>query len=125
VHLVLTARAEGFLHGRPDLGDAIARLQSFQEAGADVLFAPGVRDLTDISTLVQSVDRPVNVILGPGITVAELAEAGVARISVGGSFAYAALGAAVDAARELLTTGTHTAWEQVASGRRAVGAAFG
>ena len=126
VHLVLTARAEGFLHGRPDLGDAIARLQSFQEAGADVLFAPGVRDLADIRSLVQSVNRPVNVILGPGgLTVGDLAEAGVARISVGGSFAHAALGTMVDAARALLTTGTHTAWEHVATGREAVRAALG
>ncbi len=124
-HLVLTARAEGFLHGRPDLGDAIARLQSFQEAGADVLFAPGVRDLADINTLVRSVDRPVSVLLGTGLTVAALAELGVARISVGGSFAFAAMGAAVEAARELLATGTHTAWEQMAAGRDAVRSAFG
>ena len=123
--LVLTARAEGFLHGRPDLGDAIARLQSYQSAGADVLYAPGLRDIADIRTLVAEVDRPVNVLALPGgPAVAELAEAGVARISVGGGFAYAALGGLVDAATELLERGTYGFWEQSARGRSAARAAF-
>lgn len=125
VHLVLTARSEGFLHGRSDLGEAIARLQSFQEAGADVLFAPGVRDLNDIRTVVHSVDLPVNVILAPGaITVADLAEVGVARISVGGSLAYIALGALVEAAGELLEQGSYSFADRAASGRDAVRSAF-
>ena len=86
VHFVLTARAENHIRGRDDLADTIARLQAFQAAGADVLYAPGLMDLGDIASLVQAVDRPVNVIVRPGgPTVGELAEAGVARISVGGS----------------------------------------
>ena len=92
--LVLTARAENHIHGRDDLADTIARLQSFQEAGADVLFAPGVRELSDIRELIASVDLPVNVLVLPGMAnVSELAEAGVSRISVGGAFAFAAYGA--------------------------------
>src|SRR6185312_5452791 len=84
--LVLTARAENLIHGRDDLADTIARLQSYQEAGADVLFAPGVRELSDIRTMVSSVDLPVNVLVLPGMpSVSELAEAGVSRISVGGA----------------------------------------
>jgi 2-methylisocitrate lyase-like PEP mutase family enzyme len=125
VGLVLTARAEGFLHGRPDLGDAIARLQAYQSAGADVLYAPGLRDLADIRTLVEEVDLPVNVLALPGgPTVAELAEVGVARISVGGGFAYAALGGLVDAATELLEHGTYGFWDQGARGRATARAAF-
>lgn len=123
--LVLTARAEGFLHGRPDLADAIARLQAFQEAGADVLYAPGLSNLDDIRTLVAAVDRPVNVLALPGgPTVPELADAGVARVSVGGGFAYAAIGALVEAGRELLDQGTYGFWERAGIGRSAARAAF-
>lgn len=123
--LVLTARAEGFLHRRPDLGDAISRLQAFQEAGADVLYAPGLFDLDDVRSLVASVDRPVNVLALPGgPSVAELAEVGVARVSVGGGFAYAALGALVEAGRELLDHGTYGFWERAGVGRTAVKTAF-
>jgi 2-methylisocitrate lyase-like PEP mutase family enzyme len=105
--LVLTARAENYLHGRPDLADTIARLQAYQEAGADVLYAPGLSRIEDIGQVVRSVDRPVNVLVLPtGPTVAELGEAGVRRISVGGWFAWAALGATVEAARELRERGT-------------------
>jgi 2-methylisocitrate lyase-like PEP mutase family enzyme len=122
--LVLTARYEGFLYGHTDLAEAIARLQAFQEAGADVLFAPGIRDLEQIRTLVAEVDRPVNVIGGPGSpTVAELADAGVRRVSVGGGFAWAAMGGLVDAATELLEQGTY-AGELGARGRTAARAAF-
>jgi 2-methylisocitrate lyase-like PEP mutase family enzyme len=125
VHLVLTARAEGFLYGRPDLADAITRLQAFQEAGADVLYAPGVVDLDDLRQLVSSVDRPVNVLALAGApSVAELAEVGVARISVGGAFAYAALGALAEAGRELLDHGTYGFWERAAAGRAAARQAF-
>ena len=106
---VLTARAEGFLHGRPDLDDTIRRLQAFARAGAEVLYAPGLPDLAAIRLVCASVDRPVNVVMGlvgPTYTVAELAEAGVKRISVGGSFARAALGALMRAAREVKEQGT-------------------
>jgi 2-methylisocitrate lyase-like PEP mutase family enzyme len=122
---VLTARAENHVHGRDDLADTIARLQSFQEAGADVLFAPGLRELSDIREVIGSVDLPVNVLVLPGMpSVAELAEAGVSRISVGGGFAYAALGAAVEAARELQETGTYGFWETAAKGAKAAHEAF-
>jgi 2-methylisocitrate lyase-like PEP mutase family enzyme len=123
--LVLTARSENYVHGRFDLADTIARLQSFQEAGADVLFAPGVRELDEVRELVRSVDRPVNVLALPGMpTVAELAEAGVSRISVGGSFAFAAYGAAARAGRELLESGTYGYWETAAEGAKATFEAF-
>ena len=109
--IVLTARAENLLHGRRDLADTIARLQAYQEAGADVLFAPGLRALADIRAVVTSVDRPVNVLVVPGCpTVAELAGLaglGVARISVGGSFAFTAYAALVAAATELRDAGTY------------------
>jgi len=126
VHLMLTARAENHLHGRPDLADTIARLQAYQEAGADVLYAPGLRRLEDIRRLVASVDRPVNVLAVAGAPpVAELAAAGVARISVGGAFAFAALGAVVEAATELRQAGTYGYLEQAGRGRTAAGSAFG
>jgi 2-methylisocitrate lyase-like PEP mutase family enzyme len=115
--LVITARAEGYLHGRPDLADAIARLQSFQEAGADCLYAPGITDLDEIRTLVSEVDRPVNVLARKGApTIAELASVGVRRVSVGGGFAWAAVGGLVDAARELLDEGTYEFWDQAGRG---------
>src|SRR5215218_270983 len=113
VRLVLTARAENYLYGRPDLADTIARLQAYQAAGADVLYAPGISDLEEIRQLVASVDRPVNVLARPGVpTVAELAEAGVRRVSVGGAFAFAVLGALVEAATELRAAGTYGFWRQ-------------
>jgi 2-methylisocitrate lyase-like PEP mutase family enzyme len=125
VHLVLTARAENFLHGRSDLADTIARLQSFQEAGADVLYAPGLANLDDIRSVVSAVDRPVNVLALPnGPTVAELAGVGVRRVSVGGAFAYAALGAVVEAARELREDGTYGFWKGAGAGAAAARAAF-
>jgi len=124
-HLVLTARAENYLHGRPDLANTIGRLQAYQEAGADVLFAPGVTAPGDIRELVRSVDRPVNVLALPGAPeVAELAAIGVARISVGGAFAYVALDAVASAARELRDNGTYGYLDQSAPGRRAATAAF-
>ncbi|MCA1846291.1 MAG: isocitrate lyase/phosphoenolpyruvate mutase family protein [Actinobacteria bacterium] len=125
VMLVLTARAENHIRGRDDLADTIARLQAYQEAGADVLFAPGLTKLEDIRSVVSSVDRPVNVLAMPnGPTVAELAEAGVRRISVGGAFAFAAYGALIEAARELLEEGTYGFWERTKIGRAAVQEAF-
>lgn len=106
---LLTARAENHLCGRPDLDDTIRRLQAFAEAGADVLYAPGLPDLDDIRAVCAAVDRPVNVVMGlrgPGWTVEELSAAGVRRISVGGSFARAALGALRRAAEEVRDHGT-------------------
>jgi 2-methylisocitrate lyase-like PEP mutase family enzyme len=123
--LVLTARAENHVHGRDDLADTISRLQSFQEAGADVLFAPGVRTLDQISNIVSSVDVPVNVLVLPGMpSVSELAGAGVSRISVGGAFAFAAYGAALAAGRELLESGTYDFWETAGPGGAAAHEAF-
>lgn len=125
VHLVLTARAENHLHGRPDLPDTIARLQAYQEAGADVLFAPGLTTLEDIAAVIAAVKLPVNVLALPGMpSVAELAAAGVARISVGPGFAYAALGSVVEAARELREEGTYAFWERAGVGAGAAEDAF-
>ena len=125
VRLVLTARAENYLHGRPDLADTIARLQRFSAAGADVLYAPGLSSLDDIRAVISEVDKPVNVIARPGApTVSQLAEVGAARISVGGAFAWVALAAVVDAARELLDQGTYGFLDRVSTGRDAARAAF-
>ena len=119
--LVLTARAENYLHGRPDLADTITRLQAYQAAGADVLYAPGLASLADIRQVVTAVDRPVNVLAFPGVPpVSELAGAGVSRVSVGGAFAYAALGALVGAATELRDKGTYGYLGSSATGRQAV-----
>ena len=123
--LVLTARAENFLHGRPDLADTISRLQAYQAAGADVLYAPGLTRLEDIRQVVKAVDRPVNVLAISGApAVSELAEAGVSRVSVGGAFAFAVLGALVDAATELRDKGTYGYLARAAVGRQAVARAM-
>ncbi len=125
VHLVLTGRAENYLHGRPDLADTIARLEAYQEAGADVLYAPFVTAAQDVRTLVSSLDRPINVLARPGLPpVAELAELGVSRVSVGGAFAFAALGAVIDAAEELRGPGTYGFSQGAAVGARGARAAF-
>ena len=123
--LVLTARAENFIRGNPDLGDTIERLQAYQEAGAEVLYAPGLVDIADIRSVVSSVDRPVNVLLMPGIApIEELAEAGVARISVGGTFSAVAFGALARAARELKEQGTYGFFELAREGRELTTKAF-
>jgi len=123
---VLTARAENLIRGVDDLADTIARLQAYQAAGADVLFAPGLVDLAEIRAVVGDLERPVSVILRPGgPSVAELAEAGVARVSVGGALCWVGWAAVADAARELLTVGTHGYDATVAAGGRAAGLAFG
>jgi 2-methylisocitrate lyase-like PEP mutase family enzyme len=123
--LVLTARAENHLHGRNDLSDTIARLQRYAAAGADVLYAPGLSRADDIGEVVGCSDRPVNVLaIAAAPPVAELAELGVARISVGGAFAFAALGALTEAAQELRTSGTFGFQRQAAIGRQAAAAAF-
>jgi 2-methylisocitrate lyase-like PEP mutase family enzyme len=107
VPFVLTARAENYVAGRPDLADTIARLQAYQEA--DVLFAPGLVTADEIASVVRSVDRPVNVLMGrpgQGIDLAALAAMGVKRVSVGSALARVALGAFLRAARELREQGT-------------------
>jgi 2-methylisocitrate lyase-like PEP mutase family enzyme len=106
--IVLTARAENHVHGRHDLEDTITRLVAYQEAGADVLFAPRLRGMEQIRAVLQAVDRPLNVVVWTHVPpIAELAEAGVSRVSVGASFAFAAYGGLVEAARELQNTGTY------------------
>jgi len=126
VRLVITARAENLIHGRDDLDDTIARLQAYERAGADVLYAPGLVAVDDVRRVVSAVDRPVNVLARPGgPSVAELAGAGVARISVGGAFAFAGLGAVIEAGRELLDAGTYGFLDRAAVGAAAVRRAFG
>ena len=111
VPFMLTARAENLLHGRPDLDDTIRRLQAFDKAGADVLYAPGLRDLATIRIVVAAVGKPVNVVMSaadPAITAAQLAETGVKRISVGGALSRLALAAFLKGAREMKDKGTFT-----------------
>jgi 2-methylisocitrate lyase-like PEP mutase family enzyme len=107
----LTARAENHLHGRTDLKDTIRRLQAYQEAGADVLYAPGLRTREEIAEVARSVDRPVNVLMGaPGLNLSldDLSDLGVKRISVGSALSRAALGAFLRAGHEMLEHGTFT-----------------
>jgi methylisocitrate lyase len=108
--VVLTARSEGFIVGRPDLDETIRRLVAFSEAGADCLYAPGIRDLSQIGQVVRAVaPKPVNVLVSSSFaTVEQLAALGVRRISVGGALARAALASFVRAAEEILATGTFT-----------------
>jgi 2-methylisocitrate lyase-like PEP mutase family enzyme len=116
----LTGRAENYLVGRPDLADTIRRLQSYQEAGADVLYAPGLRTRDDIAAVVRSVDRPVNVVMplqGVQLTLADLSSLGVKRISIGSALSRAALGAFLRAAKEMKERGTFTFGEEAVSFR--------
>jgi 2-methylisocitrate lyase-like PEP mutase family enzyme len=111
----LTARAENYLAGCPDLGDTIKRLQAYQTAGADVLYAPGIISKDDIATIVKSVDRPVNVVMGlqgVQLSLTELSALGVKRVSVGSALSRAALGAFLRAAHEMREHGTFTFAEQ-------------
>jgi 2-methylisocitrate lyase-like PEP mutase family enzyme len=111
VRFVLTARAENFLHGRRDLDDTIRRLQAFERAGADVLYAPGVRDLATIRAVAAAVSRPINVVMSaadPALTVDQLAEAGVKRVSVGGALSRLALAAFLEGALEMKERGGFT-----------------
>lgn len=103
----LTARAENLIRGRDDLDDTLRRLQAFQAAGADVLYAPGLKTIEEITTVTGALDRPVNVLapMTRGLTVSELAAAGVKRISIGGALAYACLAPLFRAAEEMLETG--------------------
>jgi 2-methylisocitrate lyase-like PEP mutase family enzyme len=111
IRFMLTARAENFLHGRRDLDDTIRRLRAFEAAGAEVLYAPGLRDLASIRAVTAAVGKPVNVVMSsadPTITVAQLAEAGVKRISVGGALSRLALAAFLKGAREMKEQGSFT-----------------
>jgi 2-methylisocitrate lyase-like PEP mutase family enzyme len=115
---MLTARCENYLVGKTDLKDTIARLQAYQEAGADVLYAPGLRTKDDIAAVVSSVDRPVNVLMplqGLSFTLAELSDLGVKRVSVGSALSRAALGAFLRAAREMNQQGTFTFADEAVS----------
>jgi 2-methylisocitrate lyase-like PEP mutase family enzyme len=115
---LLTARAENYLWGKPDLADTIKRLQLFSEAGADVLYAPGLPDLEAIKTVCAEVDKPVNVVMGlqgTNYSVGALSDAGVKRVSVGGSFARAALGEFMRAAQEVMHEGTFAYSERAIS----------
>lgn len=113
----LTARAENFLRGNPDLDDTIRRLQAFEKAGADVLYAPLLPDLEAIRTVCASVSKPVNVLAGrPTLSVAELAGAGVKRISLGGLLSRAAFGGLLRALREIKEHGTFAFAREAASG---------
>jgi 2-methylisocitrate lyase-like PEP mutase family enzyme len=113
--VLLTARSEGFIVGRPDLGETIRRLTAYSEAGADCLYAPGIRTRADITAVVEAVaPKPVNVLVGGDFTtVAELAELGVRRISVGGALARSAWTGFLQAAREIADHGTFTRFAQI------------
>src|SRR5712691_7861876 len=111
IRFMLTARAENLLHGRIDLDDTIRRLQAFEKAGADVLYAPGVRDLAAIRTVVSALNKPFNLVMGfadPTLTVDQLSAAGVKRISAGGAMSRFSLAAFLKSARELKDRGSFT-----------------
>jgi 2-methylisocitrate lyase-like PEP mutase family enzyme len=115
--MVITARAENHFRKRKDLDDTIERLLAYQEAGADVLYAPGLRSVEQIGSVLEAVERPLNVLVLPGVpSVTELAKAGVSRVSVGAAFAFAAYEALVEAAKELRDTGTHGYLERARRG---------
>jgi 2-methylisocitrate lyase-like PEP mutase family enzyme len=123
---MLTARAENYLHGRCDLKETIGRLQAYQEAGADVLYAPGITSNDEIATLVRSVDRPVNVLVGlrgAPSNMADLSAIGVRRVSLGSGLARAAFGSLLSAAREMREQGTF-AFAEDAPSSRDIGAMF-
>lgn len=103
---VLTARAENFLYGRRDMDETLRRLNAFADAGADVLYAPGLRKIELVREVCQGVSRPVNVLATAGLTVAQIADAGAKRISLGGAFALAAIRGLVRAATEVQEKGT-------------------
>ncbi|WP_440641274.1 isocitrate lyase/PEP mutase family protein [Bradyrhizobium sp. PUT101] len=118
IPFTLTARAENFLHGRKDVDDTIRRLQAFEAAGADVLYAPGLYDLATIRTVVSSLGKPFNHVMGfadPTLTVAQLSAAGVKRISVGGAMSRYALAAFLNSAREMKDKGSFTYVREMAA----------
>ena len=98
---MVTARAENHIRGNPDLDDTIARLQAYESAGADVLYAPGLRTATEIRAVCDAVSRPVNVLALGGLSLAEIVDAGAQRVSVGGGLTWVAVKAMADAAREI------------------------
>ena len=115
---MLTARAENYLYGRPDLDDTLERLVGYEAAGANVLYAPGLPDTDTIRQVCAAVDKPVNVVAGigmKGVTLADLERCGVRRVSVGSSLARTALGAMLSAAKEIRDCGTFTAFESAAA----------
>ncbi len=115
---MLTARAENYLHGRPDLADTIERLQGYESVGANVLYAPGLPDVKTIKSICESVSKPVNVVAGialRGVSVSDLQHCGVQRISTGSSLARTAIGSMLDAARHILSEGRFDAFESAAS----------
>jgi 2-methylisocitrate lyase-like PEP mutase family enzyme len=124
--MIITARAENHLRGNPDIEDTVARLRSYQEAGADVLYAPGVERLRDLELIISSVERPLNVLIRPGTPpLSRLAEIGVARVSVGGALAFLAYGSVATAAGELLREGSYGFLDGAARGSDAAKLAFG
>ena len=108
-HFTLTARAENLLHGRRDLDDTIRRLQAFESAGADVVYAPGLKTIDEIKRVTSSVSVPVNVLgpMAPGITLDEFADAGARRVSIGGAMTQATIAKAIEAGKSLLTSGIY------------------
>jgi 2-methylisocitrate lyase-like PEP mutase family enzyme len=102
---MLTARAENHIRGNPDLDDTIARLQAYEQAGADVLYAPGLRTVDEVRTVCEAVSRPVNVLARPGLSLREVFEAGAQRVSVGGALTWVAAGALADAAAAIRERG--------------------
>ena len=126
VPFLLTARAENLIHGRTDMADTIRRLQAYEAAGADVLYAPGPRNLSEVRQVVAAVKRPVNVVTGwldPGITLAQLAEAGAKRISVGGALSRLVLATFVKAAHDMQEHGSF-AWMHDMMGSTELGTMF-
>ena len=122
--IVITARAEDLLHGGT-LDEAVARIRAFEQVGADVLFIPGLRKADDVRAVIAAVDKPVNILVLPGMPpVAELAELGAARISVGGSFTWVAYAGLIDAATELKQQGTYGYGAHLAAAREVINAAL-
>jgi 2-methylisocitrate lyase-like PEP mutase family enzyme len=126
--IVLTARADGHIHGRrepEDLDDTITRLQAYEQAGADVLYAPGINSIDGIRRIVDAVSQPVNVLaMADTPPVRRLAELGVARVSTGSGFYWASMGGLAGAAEELRDSGTYAFWAEAGAGRAAAATAF-
>jgi 2-methylisocitrate lyase-like PEP mutase family enzyme len=111
IAFTLTARAENHIRGNPDLDDTVARLNAYADAGADVLFAPGLRSADEVRTICDAVDRPVNVLAHKGLTMAEIAGAGAKRVSVGGALTWVAANAMADVAQRMRDDGDFSALE--------------
>jgi 2-methylisocitrate lyase-like PEP mutase family enzyme len=111
IAFTLTARAENHIRGNPDLDDTVARLNAYADAGADVLFAPGLRTADEVRTICDAVDRPVNVLAHKGLTMAEIAGAGAKRVSVGGALTWVAANAMADVAQRMRDDGDFSALE--------------